>query len=104
MSKRKGFTLVELLVVISIIALLISVLLPALGAARERAREVQCASQLRGLGQMCHVYGNDNKLTGPPRLDGTVTSNPYPAGTQLGVVQTVYAYYNWAGSGYAYST
>ena len=59
MKRRKGFTLVELLVVIAIIALLVSILMPALGRARELAKRVQCASQLRGLGTAMAMYHND---------------------------------------------
>ncbi len=60
-TKKNAFTLIELLVVIAIIALLIGILLPAIGKARETAKALVCASSLRGIGQGIYVYASDNR-------------------------------------------
>ena len=60
MQRKTGFTLIELLVVMVIIALLVGLLLPALGRAREEARKTQCRSNLRQIGLAITMYSTDN--------------------------------------------
>lgn len=57
----RAFTLIELLVVIAIVAILIGILLPGLGAAREASRTTVCSSNCRQLGMACLMYANDHK-------------------------------------------
>ncbi len=63
---QRGFTLVELLVVVAIIALLLGILLPALNHAREVARTVQCNSRLRQIGLGARMYAQDYNDALPP--------------------------------------
>lgn len=58
---RSGFTLIELLVVVAILALLISILLPSLSGARQRALQLRCATNLKSLGDSAYLYAAQNQ-------------------------------------------
>ena len=68
--ERRGFTLVELLVVIAIIAVLIAILLPALGKARATAYRVQCGTNLHQLVTGIYDYAQKNRSNLPPATNG----------------------------------
>ena len=82
---KKQFTLIELLVVIAIIAILAAMLLPALSAARERARSASCISKLNNYGKAIIMYGDPNKGYVPidDNSDGKVGANDNNAVTNI---------------------
>src|SRR5689334_14036471 len=98
---RRGFTLVELLVVIGVIALLIAILLPSLKKARESAVRTQCASNLRQIHGAVVMYANENKGWLPQRyevrkrtLTAAEVAKGYKVNTLEEGVQTVLAPYS----------
>jgi prepilin-type N-terminal cleavage/methylation domain-containing protein/prepilin-type processing-associated H-X9-DG protein len=77
MNEGTGFTLIELLVVIAIIAILASLLLPALARAKESGKKTSCLNNVRQIGLAYHGFLNDNS----DRFPANVTERTAPAGT-----------------------
>lgn len=79
-APRSGFTLVELLVVIAIIGVMVGLLLPAVQAAREAARRMQCSNRMKQIGLAFHNYESSFRALPPSRIE--ITSPLFHAGWQ----------------------
>ncbi len=84
MKRIKGFTLIEMLVVVAIIALLIAILLPSLQKARELSRQTACSANIRSIGTTLYIYQGDNLDIFPTAPYQTPPSEPNPVVQYIG--------------------
>jgi len=98
-KKRHAFTLVELLVVIGIIALLISILLPALNKAREDAKRIKAVNNVRQLTMAWMMYANDNKGHFCSSDTQTIPPGTGPANLGTPAVGKGNGFWSWVGGG-----
>lgn len=86
-TNTKSFTLIELLVVIAIIAILASMLLPALNKAREKAYDTTCRNNLGNIGRMLNMYASDNKDYAPQYQENNIYGQNRRWTTRLAGIQ-----------------
>lgn len=94
-ARKSGFTLVELLVVVGVIAILMSILLPALARARESAATVKCAANLRSIGQGLMQYAANNNQYLPLAYEYRGQSIDYTTNTETPATAT-WGYIHWS--------
>ena len=99
LSRRFFFTLIELLVVIAIIAILASMLLPALGKARAKAKSIACVNKLKQLGLASNMYTNDHDDHILPANDGYNASNRTEGATIWVYLLSPYLNFRYTGAG-----
>lgn len=108
-ARRPGFTLVDVLVAISVMAILIAILLPSFGAAQERARRVRCSSNIRQIGLALQMYCFQNGDQLPPSIFEEHGSNDRGAAQDMIFVRVVgsersSSNVTWDGLGFLYDS